>query len=103
MRSDSVLNTGASSASFGSVKEQQIRIDKREEKIEKRAAPTPAGEVVKAEIQKDIDQISNIDYLEVESMLTDEHFRAEMMARKKTKEYLVNLRNRLDNLLRDNS
>lgn len=103
MRSDSILNTGSSSASFGSVREQQVRAEKREEKIEKRAALLPAGEIVKAEIQKEIDEISNINYLEIESMLTDEHFKSELMARKKLVEKLVALRNRFDNLLRDHS
>lgn len=36
-------------------------------------------------------------------MLTDEHFKSELMARKKLVEKLVALRNRFDNLLRDHS
>jgi hypothetical protein len=99
-RDDSILNTGSSSASFGTTQEQKIRVDKREQKIEKRAGLLPAGEIVRAEIQKEIDEVRSIDYLNIESMLTDEHFKSEMMARKKFLEKLIALQNRFDNILR---
>lgn len=101
-RNDSILHTGAASTSFGSVKEQKIRAEKREQNIEKRAALLPAGEIVKAELEKEIAAVKSIDYLKVEEMLTDENFRAEMMARKKFLERLIALKNRFDTLLRDN-
>lgn len=102
VRDDSILYTGSSSASFSSVQEQKRRSESRERSIEKRAALLPAGEIVKAELQKEIDMVRSIDYLDIESMLTDEHFRAELMARKKFLERLIALKNRFDTLLRDN-
>lgn len=101
-RDDSLLNTGASSASFGSVKEQQLRTDRREKSVETRAALLPAGEIVKAELQREIDKARNIDYLQVDQMLTDENFRAELMARKKYLQCLIALQGRFSTLLRDN-
>lgn len=98
-RNDSTLYTGSSSASFGS-KEQPVRTEKREEKHEKRLKLAPAGEVVKAEFQKEIDKLRNIDFLNIEEMLTDEHFKAEMMARKKTIEKLQAIQNRLKIILK---
>jgi hypothetical protein len=101
-RDDSVLNTGATSASFGSTQEQKIRTELRDEKIEKRAKLKPAGEIVLAELQKDIDEAQNINYLNIEQMLTEEHFKSELMARKKYLEKLIELKNRFNNLLREN-
>lgn len=97
-RDDSSLYTGATSASN---REQVIR-EKRDKSIEKRANLLPAGEIVKAELQKEIDAVRNIEYLDIESMLTDEHFKSELMARKKFLERLIALKNKFDNLLRDN-
>lgn len=97
-RDDSLLYTGATSASN---REQVIR-EKRDKSIEKRANLLPAGEIVKAELQKEIDAVRNIEYLDIESMLTDEHFKSELMARKKFLERLIALKNKFDNLLRDN-
>lgn len=102
IRDDSILYTGFSSASLSTAKEQKQRKERREKNVEKRSALLPAGEIVKAEIQKEIDMVKNIDYLNVESMLNDEHFRAEIMARKKFLERLIALKNRFDTLLRDN-
>lgn len=102
VRDDSMLYAGSSSASFSSVKEQKLRSEKREQSIEKRAVLLPAGELVKAELQKEIDMVRNIDYLAIDSMMSDENFRAEMMARKKFLQRLIALKNRFDTLLRDN-
>ena len=101
MRTDEILNTGSTSASFGSVKAQKVREQLTEQKVERRNALRPSGEIVLSELQKDIDEATNINYLEVESMLTDEHFRAELMARKKYLQKLIELKNRFNNLLRD--
>jgi len=101
MRTDEILNTGATSASFGSVKAQKVREQLTEQKVERRNALRPSGEIVLGEIQKEIDEVRNIDYLNIEAMLTDEHVRSELMARKKYVEALVRLKNRFDNLLRD--
>lgn len=105
-RDDSILNTGATSASFGSTQEQKLqakkRMEMRDEKVELRAKLKPAGEIVRAEIQKDIDEAQKIDYLNIEEILSDEHLKSELMARKRYMQKLIELRNRFDNLLREN-
>lgn len=97
-RDDSLLNTGATSVS----KAKTAREETREQNKRKRYNLLPAGEIVRAEIQKEIDAIQNIDYLNIEKMLTEGQLRAELMARKKTIERLKAVMTRLDNLLRDN-
>jgi len=104
MRNDAVLYTGVTSASFASVKDRELKAKKKElkeEKIEKRIKLSPVSELVTAEIQKEIEKLRNIDYLNIESMITDEHFRSEMMARKKTIEKLTDVQTRLTNILRE--
>lgn len=104
MRNDAVLYTGATSASFASAKDRELTKKKKEakeEKIEKRIKLSPVSEIVNAEIQKEIEKMRNIDYLNIESMITDEHFRSEMMARKKTIEKLTDVQLRLNNILRE--
>lgn len=100
MRDDSALYTGASSASLSPTKEQPLRKAQREDKIEKRSALAPFADIVATEIQKEIEKLRNIDYVEVESMIDDAQFRAEMMARKKTIEKLQGVQMRLNNILR---
>jgi len=96
-RNDGMLITGASSASFA-----KQRVEAKEIKSAQRKKLLPAAEILSAEFDKEIEEISSIDYLNVEAMFSDEHLKAELMARKKTIERLKAIKLRLNNLLRDN-
>jgi len=102
-RDDSILSTGSSSASFGTVQEQKVRVEKREEKIEKRAALLPSGEVVRAELQKDIDELSNINFAHVKELVASgipNALEIDMLSTDKTIAKLKSIQARLDNILR---
>lgn len=104
-RDDSVLYTGASSASFSSPRQIALEAKRNEQKVKAestRRKLSESAELALEEIQKEIDEVSNINFLEIEGMLTDEHFRAEMMARKKLVEKLTSIKMRINNKLRDN-
>ena len=97
--------TGTSSTSFGSHRAEQVERKQevaKDERADTRAKLLPAGDIISQEIQKEIDEITNINFLNIEQMLTDEHFKAELMARKKTIERLEAVKSRIANLLRDN-
>lgn len=96
-RNDSLLYTGGSSAVHKEQRDEPKKI-----KAVNRKKLLPAAEIVGAEFDKEISELRNIDYLNIESMISDEHFKAELMSRKKTIERLTNIKNRLNNLLRDN-
>ncbi len=103
-RDDSVLYTGASSASFGVTKQQQALADKRKEqrekKAEKRIALSPAADVIKAEIQKEITALIYGPYVDEDSM-SDEQFRTERRARKLAVASLLSIQNRLNATMRE--
>ena len=104
-RDDSILYSGGSSASFASDKSKEREAKERERKqeaLDKRQKLLPSEEIVMSEIDKQIAEVQNIDYLNVEQMLEDEHFKAELMARKKLIEKLKALKITLSNALRDN-
>lgn len=103
MRDDSVLATGSSSAAFGSTKEAQkvakVREDALDDKKEKRAKLKPVAQLIKDEIQKELDAIRNNDTVNVE---TDaESLKAEMMGRVIAKNRLISFQNRILNVLRE--
>lgn len=104
-RDDSVLSTGMSSASFGSVKEQKIRADKREEKQERRHQLLPSGKVVVDEIDKEIAELSSIKFAHVKELVASgipHALEIDMLSNEKTIDHLTKVKNRLNNILRDN-
>lgn len=101
MRDDSVLYTGANSASLSVEKEQPVRREAHQEKQEKRAKLLPAAQLVMDAIDKEKVRVRDIRELDVENMFADEHFKAELMARKKYITYLENLKNHMENVLRE--
>jgi hypothetical protein len=103
-RDDSLLYSGIGGSTRTSVSAEnraKAKEQKLQEKQDKRIKLAPAAEIVVAEIQKEIDALRTIDYLNIEDMLNDEHFKAEMMSRKKTIEKLNGVQSRLKNLLRE--
>ena len=100
-RDDSILYSGASSASFGQSKEQRIREAKSEEKREKRTKLQPAATVVFEEIEKEKKSVMFLQNIDIENAKDEKLFMVEMIARKKYVEYLQRLQNKLDNILRE--
>lgn len=103
-RDDSILSTGASSASFASPKAEQVeekRKEIQETKKEERQKLTPVIELLTDFVQAEINEVQNINFLNVEEMLTDEHFKSEMMARKKYVAHLTALKNKMANIMRE--
>jgi hypothetical protein len=99
-RDDSLLYSGATSASFTSSKTNKVLAEVKESKRENRIKLSPVSELVMGEFDKEIEKLQNIDYVNIEQMMLDEHFKAEMMARKKTIEKLREIKGRLQNILR---
>lgn len=100
-RDDSILYSGASSASFGHSKQQPIRKSKSDEKREKRSRLQPAATVVFEEIEKEKQAVMYLQNIDIESVTDEKMFMVEVMARKKYVEYLQRLQNKLDNILRE--
>lgn len=104
-RDDSNLYTGATSASLNpqaATEVRKARVDMKTEKSRQRNDLLPAAEIVTKMIDDEIAEVSNINYLEIEKMLNDEHFKSEMMSRKKYVEKLKDFKTRVSNTLRDN-
>jgi len=100
MSNDNVLNTGTTSSTFAPKPTRSVT-ERKEADAEKRAKLLPAADVVFAEIEKQITQMSTVEFMNLEEMLNDEHFRAELMARKKYVEYLKKLQIKMNNILRE--
>lgn len=99
MRSDSLLNTGQTSASFAP-KVDPTREKRREELKERRVKLTPAGEIVNEEVQKQIDMLLTGTYQD-EDKMTDAQFRAERRGRRLAVERLRSFQMRLNMILRE--
>jgi hypothetical protein len=103
-RNDGGLYTGASSASFGSSKEQVIRKEKSDEKAEKRIKLTPASELVMQEIDKEIAVLGKINFESVKSVIASgipNALEIDMVSNGKTIEHLKAVKIRLQNILRE--
>lgn len=100
-RDDSILYSGASSASFSSNKEQPVRKEKREEKEAKRGQLKPAADIVFAEIKSEMDSVMFVKNIDISNAKDEKMFMIEMMARQKYVEYLHQLRTKLDIILRE--
>lgn len=91
-RDDSLLYTGASSASFTTPKSEEIK-DKRDLKKQERKDAQhklkPSAEVVLGLIERHKDKVKSIEEFAVEDMVSDEHFKSEVMARKKFYQFLM--------------
>lgn len=85
-RDDSMLYSGATSASFSSPKAEELKAKQAEAKqgrLDVHQKLKPAAEVVLGLIDKHRNKFKYIGEFEDASFLSDETFRAEMMARKK--------------------
>jgi hypothetical protein len=103
-RNDSLLYTGASSASFGSSKQQAIRKEISEEKIEKRVKLSPASELVMQELDKEIAALSVTDYKVIKAIIetgVPHALEIDMVSNGKTIEHLKAVKIRLQNILRE--
>jgi hypothetical protein len=94
-RDDSLLYTGATSASFKSRKE-----DIHQEKIEKKGAITPAAKVVLDFIEQEKVNVCDIRSLVLDRTTDEEDIKAELLARKLYTAYLSELQNKLKIILR---
>lgn len=103
MRDDSLLNTGASSASFGTTRESQRVSEKRQEqsraKHEQRLKLKPAGEIVQVELAKEFVVLDSLSTINVG--VSGEELKAEMMGRAIAKTRLEAFQTRILNILRE--
>lgn len=90
-RDDSILHTGATSASFASPKEKEVKTKAegaKEQRRETQHKLKPAAEIVLSLIEAHKDRVKSIEEFAVEDMVNDEHFKSELMARKKFYQFL---------------
>jgi len=107
MNEKSLPYTGGSSASFASDKALQVaqaQEAKKRENADKRAKLLPSGDIVSAEIQKEIDELRVIDFVQVKAAIAvgNNALEIEILANEKAIEKLNQLKTRLTNMLRDN-
>lgn len=105
-RDDSSLYSGASSASFGQAKVQPIRREKKEQKLEKRVALSPASELVMQELDKEIAKYMVKDYTVIKSLIASgipNALEIDELSNAKTIEDLRVVKIRLQNILRENN
>lgn len=109
-RDDSSLYSGLSSSTFGITKDQETRAEKRklktEDKQNKRVVLLPAGELVKSELQKEIDKFSNINYINVKAIIASgvpNALEIEMLSNDKTIAALRSVQARLNTILREHN
>jgi len=100
-RDDSILYGGSSSASFSSTQEQKIRKEKREEKEDKRGKLKPVAEIVMKELDTEMQSVMFIQNIDIANSKDEKMLMIEMMARQKYVEYIKQLKNKLDIILRE--
>lgn len=101
MRDDSLLYSGASSASFSSIKEQKVLTTRKDKKEEQRTQLKPSAAITFEVIDKEIDSVLRVDKLDIANAADERMFMIEMMARQKYVEYLHKLKARLTIVLRE--
>jgi hypothetical protein len=99
-RDDSILYSGASSASFAKPLTEEA-IAKKEEAYKKHKELKPAGEIVVSEIDRELTLLKFGVYPD-EDKMTDELFRVERRARRLAHERLTTFKTHLLNVLREN-
>lgn len=90
-RDDGVLYSGATSASFGSVKYTQIKEKRdtdKQQRLDTKHKMKPAAEPVLALIDKWRNKFKYIGEFEDAAFVSDETFKSEVMARKKFYQFL---------------
>lgn len=108
-RDDSGLYTGASSAAFASPAEQEVKdkVDlRKQDKLDKQNRLKPVADDVLAEIQKDIDELSDIRFAHIKELVASgipNALEIDMLSTEKTIDKLNNLKVRLSNVLRERS
>ena len=106
MLDDSILYTGASSASFNKAEKEADRI-KREEKAIKRAVlvADDAGEILLAELQKEIDKLKLHDFSTVKELLSTgipNALEIDMLSKAQAHDILQSVKIRVKNIMRNN-
>lgn len=102
-RDDSLLYTGSSSASFGTTHSDKVRANATEEKREKRSQLLPVGELVKSEIQKEIDALAIKSPETVEALIASgipHALEIDMLSDAKASQKLTKVQNKLSAMLR---
>lgn len=103
-RDDGLLYSGASSAAFASPVEQEVK-DKadlrKQDKLDKQNRLKPVADDILALINKHRDKVKSIEEFMVEEMITDEHFKSEVMARKKFMQFLGQFEREIKIVLKD--
>lgn len=103
-RNDGILYTGATSASFSSPKEQELKSKQevaKQERLDTQHKLKPAAEPVLALIEKHKAKVKSIEEFAVEDMITNEHFQSEVMARKKFYQFLLQFEQEIKIALKD--
>jgi hypothetical protein len=99
-RNDSILYSGASSASFA---KGDMRKSKENEKRQKKVVLSPVKELVLGELQKEIDSFTKQDFAKLKLLIhagNKTAVDAEILSDEKAMEKLINVKNRLSNILR---
>lgn len=106
MRDDSALYTGASSAAFTSPKSEEVKTKaqlRQDERKEKAFKLKPVAETILAIVDKYRNKVKSIEEFMVEDMITDEHFKSEVMARKKFMQFLGQFEQEIKIALKDSN
>lgn len=98
-RDDSSLYSGITSVSAGVVREKRAEV--KQDSKEVMSKLKPALELITKLIDKEKSKIRNIEYFDVENIVLDEVYKAELMARKKYMGYLSKLQVRVDKAFKE--
>lgn len=106
MLDDSILYTGSSSASYNKAEREADRL-KREEKATKRnvLVADDAGEILLAELQKEIDSLKLHDFESVKTLLATgipHALEIDMLAKAQAHDILQSVKIRVKNIMRNN-
>lgn len=97
-RSDSVLNTGLSSAVSRKLEAERAR--EMKERAHQRGQLTPGAEIVIAWIDKELKEVMDLEYM-VMHLTTEKDIKAQLLARKLHADFLKGLKARAKNMLRE--
>lgn len=95
------LYTGSNSGSFGNYRATKLKKKASEEKQVKKGKLVPAYELIIGAINKEIEDVKNIEFLLVDVQTPEEHLKAELVARRRYIGYLNNLKSTIKNALKE--
>lgn len=99
-RDDGLLYSGITSSS---PRTNQVREEAKESKREKHSQLLPVGELVKGELQEEIDKLSKVDHRVTKTLLASgipNALEIEMLSNAKTVDHLIAVQNRISIYLR---